>query len=708
MDLDAGSIHGDVAVASLVTRESGETALSVRDVSVALRAESLLSLAPPAARGQVHVEGRVGRVTSGTTSLGLPRVPLDLRGDGHGYALEASGRVAQLEADGDTSPGTHPLRVVGNADLRAHVYTLDARLGPSAGRAATDTSEGASPDPSVPDFHVALQASLAEDGRTVNHHVEASAHGLAALVAPYLPEGTQLSFEAASLTGGGALVNALSAPARPGRFLALTADLARALASEQQLALTLRNLRYANERGLETSAATAELDVRAVQGEGGTRVTLSSRAPNVRVVDGRRNAEISDLRASVTATLPDLDEPTTGQFAVDVRAAHVGQTFVVGYPIANLHLVAAVDATPVSVTLSSLTLENPAGRPRPELSGAYEGELSEVRTGRMAHAAAAIYGREALGLSGTFEQDLMAFSGTSFARRARGTLRVPMRIESGDLSTFRVSARVEAHDVFYVDMASGIAIEGLEGEIPIVEVVTLTEDGYVIQASGSANPLGRARFPDVQPFLERDAFLSATRILLADQVLGPLAGNLRVEGTTVALDRLQVGYRGGVVTGQLEADLRPSAAYVTMRGNATGVRGREDDELLDANFALRFAPETLALDGSLQLVRMSKSHLEALLDVLDPYREDTDINMIRALLPFGYPRFLRARVQDGLMDLELRLGGIAGVASIQDIRAIPISPLLDDYVAPIVDPLFRVPRREEEAAEPAEEPSQDD
>lgn len=707
VDLDAGTVHGDVNVDSLVTREDGEAGLSVNHAALSVRAEDLLSLAPPAARGHVHVEGRVGHVASGTTSLDLPSVTLDLRGDGHGYALEANGRVADLEADGDTFAGTHPLRVSGRADLRAHAYSLDARLGPSAAR--LEGAESPAPaDPAVPDFHVALEASLAPDGRTVNHHVDASAHGLAALIAPYLPEGTRLSFDDASLTGGGALVDALSRPARPGQFLELTGDLARALAREQRLALTLRNLRYGNESGLEAYAAVAEFDVRAVRGEGGTRLTLTSRTPTMQVVSGRRTADVSGLTGTVTATLPDLDEPTTGQFSVDVRATHVGQNFLSGYPVANLHLVAALDATPASVTLSSLTLENPAGHTRLDLTGAYEGELSEVRAGRVAHAAAAIYGREALGLSGTFEQDLMAFSGTSFARRARGTLRVPMRIESGDLSTFRISARIEAHDVFYLDMASGLAIEGLEGEIPIVEVVTLTEDGYVIQASGSANPLGRARFPDVQPFLERDAFLSATRILLADQVLGPLAGNLRVEGTTVALDRLQVGYRGGVVTGQLEADLRPSAAYVTMRGNATGVHGREDDDLLDANFALRFAPETLALDGSLQLVRMSKSHLEALLDVLDPYREDTDINMIRALLPFGYPRFLRARVQDGLMDLELRLGGIAGVASIQDIRAIPISPLLDDYVAPIVDPLFREPRREEDVVEPSEDPPQDD
>ncbi|MBK8591658.1 MAG: hypothetical protein IPN77_21560 [Sandaracinaceae bacterium] len=692
VDLDAGSVNGDIALASLTTRERGEEALSVRDVALTVRAENLLSLAPPQARGEVHVEGRVAHVASGGTSLSLPRVTLDLRGQGGAYALQASGRVAQLEAEGQRYPGTHPLRVVGSADLRAHVYELDARLGSPAGESTAEAGEEAN-DPEAPELHLAVRAALADDGRTVNHHVEGSARQLAPLLAPYLPEGTQLTFDDASLTGGGALADALASPARSGRFLALRTDLARVLSSEQQLALTLRNLRYATEGGLEATAATAQLDVSAVQREGGTQVTLTSRAPSAHIIDGRQTADIDDLSATVVATLPDLAAPTTGQFTLDVRARHVGQTFLRGYPVGNLHVAAALEATPISLTLSSLTIENPRGRTRFELSGAYEGQLSAVRAGREVHAAAAIYGREALGLSGTFEQDLMAFSGTSFARRARGTLRVPVRIESGDLSTFRVSARVEAHDVHYVDMASGIAIEGLEGEIPIVEVLTLTDDGYVIQASGSANPLGRARFPDVQPFLERDAFLSATRILIADQVLGPLAGNLRVEGTTVALDRLQVGFRSGVLTGQLEADLRPSAAYVTMRGNATGVQGREPEDLLDANFALRFAPETLALDGSLQLVRMSKSHLEALLDVLDPYREDTNMNTIRALLPFGYPRFLRARVEDGLMDLELRLGGIAGVASIQDIRAIPIAPLLDDYVAPIVDPLFRVPAR---------------
>jgi hypothetical protein len=220
VDLDTGSVHGDIAVASLTTRERGEEALSVRDAALSLRAESLLSLAPPQARGEVHVEGRVAHVASGGTSLSLPRVTLDLRGQGGSYALEAGGRVAQLTAEGQRYPGTHPLRVVGSADLRAHV--VRAGCAPRGRLRVSSTPEAGeeASDPAAPELHLAVRAALADDGRTVNHHVEGSARQLAPLIAPYLPEGTQLTFDDASLTGGGALVDALASPARAGRFLA--------------------------------------------------------------------------------------------------------------------------------------------------------------------------------------------------------------------------------------------------------------------------------------------------------------------------------------------------------------------------------------------------------------------------------------------------------------------------------------------------------
>ncbi|MEZ4327596.1 MAG: hypothetical protein R3B40_20415 [Polyangiales bacterium] len=715
LDFGTGEMSGDVPLASLTTRERGEPPLTVRSVALSVRADHLDSLAPPRARGRVHVEGRVGHIATGDMRLALPQVDVDLVGSGGAYTASVDGRVADLETGGESFPGVHPLRVRGSADLRAHTYALDAHVG----------NPDVDDDAGDPDVTLTLRAGLAEDGRTLQHRIEGSARHLAALVRPHMPPGVELDFDEVRLEGAGTIADALARPARAGQVLPLVVDLGRALRGQQDLTLTLTALRYRTPDGLSVTIPTATLGARAQEREGVTDVTLTSRMPSVSVVSGRDTAEVSDLDGQVALSLPDLDDPSTAHLALDLRARHVGQTFQRGYPMANVRLVAEADTTPISVTLTSLTLSNPAGRSRLELRGAYEGELSEVRAGRQAHAAAAIYGREALALLGTFEQDLSALSGTSFAQRAEGTLRVPMRVESGDLATFRISARMVAEAVSLVDLRVGLAVEQLECDVPIEEVVSVTPAGVTLQPSARTNPLSRSRFPDVQPFLDRDAFISARRIILADQVLGPLAGNLRIEGTTFALDRLQLGYRGGVVTAQLEADIRRGAAYVTMRGNATGVQGRDADDVLDANFALRFAPESLALDGSLQLVRMSRTHLEALLNVLDPYREDTDINTVRALLPFGHPRTLQARIQDGLMDLDLQLGGIAGIASIEAIRAIPIAPLLDDYVAPIVDPLFREPdqdvrvrrnasdgdepaRREDAAREGAQTPSDED
>ena len=111
------------------------------------------------------------------------------------------------------------------------------------------------------------------------------------------------------------------------------------------------------------------------------------------------------------------------------------------------------------------------------------------------------------------------------------------------------------------------------------------------------NIVARTRFFDVHPFLDVEDFVTADRITIGEEVLGPLAGNLRVSGATFALDQLQVGYREGVVTGQLIVERRAAGPQVYFRGNVTGVRPAGSDEVLDANAALSFAPRTLAMDG---------------------------------------------------------------------------------------------------------------
>jgi translocation and assembly module TamB len=87
-------------------------------------------------------------------------------------------------------------------------------------------------------------------------------------------------------------------------------------------------------------------------------------------------------------------------------------------------------------------------------------------------------------------------------------------------------------------------------------------------------------------------------------------------------------------------------------------------------------------------VRASRSHVLDILNVLDPFRESANANRVRAALAVGYPKFVRFKLHDGTVDAKIELGGIAQLVRIGEIKAVPLGPLLQRYVAPTVAQLL--------------------
>ena len=85
--------------------------------------------------------------------------------------------------------------------------------------------------------------------------------------------------------------------------------------------------------------------------------------------------------------------------------------------------------------------------------------------------------------------------------------------------------------------------------------------------------------------------------------MAPIAGNLRIERDLFAMDQLQIGFRGGNIFGQVVVDYEDGAPKVFFKGNVTGIRPSESEEVLDANATLSLEPTTLKLDGRIQVVR---------------------------------------------------------------------------------------------------------
>ncbi|HKO92908.1 MAG TPA: hypothetical protein VJU61_17250, partial [Polyangiaceae bacterium] len=148
------------------------------------------------------------------------------------------------------------------------------------------------------------------------------------------------------------------------------------------------------------------------------------------------------------------------------------------------------------------------------------------------------------------------------------------------------------------------------------------------------------------------------------------------------IDQLQVGYGGGQIVGQARIAYRGGNPIVRLRLNATGLRSTRTDEVLDANATLSFEPTTMTLNGKLQLVRASSDHVLDMLDLLDPFRESANANRVRSALAIGYPKFVRFRLHDGTVDAKIELGGIAQLVRLDEIKAMPLGPVLQKFVAP--------------------------
>ncbi|HEY2734453.1 MAG TPA: hypothetical protein VGI70_10740, partial [Polyangiales bacterium] len=270
-----------------------------------------------------------------------------------------------------------------------------------------------------------------------------------------------------------------------------------------------------------------------------------------------------------------------------------------------------------------------------------------------------------------------------FMSRASGQITVPFQLESGGLLGYRLLATLEAKQVSLTTLDHAMGIENLNGVIPILEEFALLPGGPVLSSGPRSSPLAETRFFDVHPFLNSNDYVTAQSITLNGlQPLGPLAANVRLERSDFLIDQLQVGFNAGQIVGQVRIAYRDGDPLVKMRLDATGIRTAKSDDVFDANAALSFVPNALTLDGKVQLVRVSRAHLLGILDVIDPFHESASANRIRSGLTFGYPKFVRFQLHDGALDTKVELGGLAKLVRIDDIKAVPLGPILQRYVAP--------------------------
>jgi len=283
--------------------------------------------------------------------------------------------------------------------------------------------------------------------------------------------------------------------------------------------------------------------------------------------------------------------------------------------------------------------------------------------------------RRRLAVRGELEQDLSRLRRPGQVESS-GRIAVDFQVASPNLVVFRTLSNVLFQNVNLRLPESGITIETLDGNVPLTENVEYTEGEVRLLSDLDVNPYSMLRFADQHPLLSRNGFVSAASITTPRISIAPLAGNLSIDQNVFSMRQLEMGVRGGRVTGQCVLNWEGKHSSLEAHVRATGVKSSRG-EPFDGNAAVVISGKDRSVNGRAEILRIGNRHLLDLLDLQDPHHTDPATNRIRYRLGFGYPEQVRLSFNHGFGRLNITMGGLARLFSIDELRGIPMGPIVD-------------------------------
>ncbi|HEY2514885.1 MAG TPA: hypothetical protein VGI39_28660 [Polyangiaceae bacterium] len=481
-------------------------------------------------------------------------------------------------------------------------------------------------------------------------------------------EGLDLSEFALGLSSNGTVFGAVADVGRDGT-LKLEPHLTRTAGVVGKIDLKLSHLHWGKG---DTAVLSPAFAWHADLGLEGARRTVKSHleAEALHLDLGPHDVDLVGLRDdSTVAVSGDLLDPES-EVKEHTVITKVEQDYAPDYPVGDVdYALTAERARDGTVHVTDLKFANAAGGTTFGFSG--NAELDG--------------GRRTLSIATKFGQDLTRLTRSPDRFAGKGTVELEANVSSPDLVLYRVRAAMKVHDVSVTMPKAGVDVRQASGEVPITVTVEAGANGVNLRPDEKRSPYSMLRFADQHPLLSRSGFLSVASIKTPMVSIAPLVGNLEIEQNVISLRQFEMGIRGGSITGQMGLDWDGPKSSIELHVRATGVQSSHG-EPFDGNIAVVVSAGDRTVEGRAEILRIGERHLLDLLDLQDPSHVDPAMNRIRTALLFGYPDHLRLVFDHGFASAKLELGGLARLVSIGELRGIPMGPLVDKFVTPILDP----------------------
>ncbi|NNC14164.1 hypothetical protein HJC22_00260 [Corallococcus exiguus] len=429
-------------------------------------------------------------------------------------------------------------------------------------------------------------------------------------------------------------------------------------------------------RGVRWKQADQTINVPALRWEGeshadgaqrNVRTTLAVEKLTVSMND--RRFTFADLSSDSTATFTDQWEKGDIELKQLVKVRSMEQKPALPYPVQDVEASFSVVRKPTGVIrIPDLKLSNGGTQTLLKVRGRLDLSSDQQR----------------MGLRGSLEQDLAHLARPGQVEGS-GKVTVDFRVASPDLVVFRTTSSLKLQDVNVRMPESGIVVEALNGDVPLTENVEVSQDGVRLLNDLDVNPYSMLRFADQHPLLTRSGFMSADRITTPWVTIAPLAGNLAINQNVFSMSQLEMGVRGGRITGQCMLNWQGKHSTLEAHVRATGVKSSRG-EPFDGNAAMVISARDRSINGRAEILRIGNRHLLDLLDVEDPHHTDPATNRVRYALGLGYPEHVRVSFKQGFGSLLITMGGLAKLVSIDEIRGIPLGPIVDRLITTMFPP----------------------
>ncbi|MBF0360154.1 MAG: hypothetical protein HQK49_04045 [Oligoflexia bacterium] len=213
------------------------------------------------------------------------------------------------------------------------------------------------------------------------------------------------------------------------------------------------------------------------------------------------------------------------------------------------------------------------------------------------------------------------------------------------------------------------------------------------------NPFERVDFIKLRPLLNEISGIKIAKLSYNNISFGPLNAEININQNMLSLKNFSLIALAGDLSGAFFLDLYPKTLRAGVLVRMTEVNPQllnsnniDPQALISARSAISFDLNKKLIEGMLDITKIGKKQLLAMINYIDPQYKNEQLNQTRSTLRLLAPTSVGLSLKQGLLDMDVNIEAI-GINKNFNIKSIPISGFIESALKDVTTKINEVPIR---------------